>query len=69
MFVASASCRSGCAVHPDIGDISSRRQVQQKNLTDAGGVVVVGQVAQFNLTSEISPQRGNCVDVRGVSQL
>ncbi len=54
MFVASTSCRSGCAVQPDIRGISSWRQVQQKNLTYAGGVVVVGQVAHFNLTSEES---------------
>ena len=58
MFMASASCRSGCAVQPDIGGISSWRQVQQKNLTYAGGVVVVGQVAHFNLTPEASLCRG-----------
>ena len=29
----SCCCRSGCAFQPDNGDISSWRQVQQKNLT------------------------------------
>jgi len=49
------SCKSGCAVQPDISECSRRSGwAVQPDITDGSPsqIAFVGQVAQFNLTSE-----------------